>query len=94
MRISMNLLLWTGFITSEHFPLLAKLKQTGFDGVELVANLGPPRLVAVHLHLHVVGRTDDLGERRQLTERVRVGHAHVRARETAAGLGPEVRCAY
>jgi D-psicose/D-tagatose/L-ribulose 3-epimerase len=31
----MNLLLWTGHVTSEHFPLLARLKQTSFDGVEL-----------------------------------------------------------
>ena len=35
MRTGMNLLLWTGFVTSEHFPLLANLKKTGFDGVEL-----------------------------------------------------------
>ncbi len=35
MRTGMNLLLWTGFVTSEHYPLLAKLKQAGFDGVEL-----------------------------------------------------------
>ena len=35
MKYGMNLLLWTGHVTSEHFPLLAKLKQAGFDGVEL-----------------------------------------------------------
>jgi D-psicose/D-tagatose/L-ribulose 3-epimerase len=35
MKYGMNLLLWTGHVTSEHFPLLAKLKQTGYDGVEL-----------------------------------------------------------
>ncbi len=35
MKTGMNLLLWTGHVTEEHFPLLAKLKQTGFDGVEL-----------------------------------------------------------
>jgi D-psicose/D-tagatose/L-ribulose 3-epimerase len=35
MRYGMNLLLWTGFVTDEHFPLLGKLKATGFDGVEL-----------------------------------------------------------
>lgn len=35
MRTGMNLLLWTTHVTSEHFPLLAKLKQTGFDGVEI-----------------------------------------------------------
>src|SRR5215472_5160308 len=35
MRTGMNLLLWTAHVTEEHFPLFAKLKQTGFDGVEL-----------------------------------------------------------
>jgi D-psicose/D-tagatose/L-ribulose 3-epimerase len=35
MKYGMNLLLWTGHVAGEHFPLLAKLKQTGFDGVEL-----------------------------------------------------------
>jgi len=29
------LLLWTTHVTSEHFPLFAKLKQTEFDGVEI-----------------------------------------------------------
>jgi D-psicose/D-tagatose/L-ribulose 3-epimerase len=35
MKTGMNLLLWTTHVTTEHFPLLGKLKQTGFDGVEL-----------------------------------------------------------
>ncbi len=35
MKTGMNLLLWTGQVTEEHYPLLAKLKQTGYDGVEL-----------------------------------------------------------
>jgi D-psicose/D-tagatose/L-ribulose 3-epimerase len=35
MKYGMNLLLWTTHVTAEHFPLLAKLKQAGFDGVEL-----------------------------------------------------------
>ncbi len=35
MRTGMNLLLWTAHVTEEHFPLFAKLKQAGFDGVEL-----------------------------------------------------------
>jgi D-psicose/D-tagatose/L-ribulose 3-epimerase len=35
MQVGMNLLLWTTDVTEEHFPLFAKLKQTGFDGVEL-----------------------------------------------------------
>jgi D-psicose/D-tagatose/L-ribulose 3-epimerase len=35
MKTGMNLLLWTGHVTAEHFPLLEKLKKTGFDGVEV-----------------------------------------------------------
>ncbi len=35
MKTGMNLLLWTTHVTSEHFPLFAKLKKTGFDGVEV-----------------------------------------------------------
>jgi D-psicose/D-tagatose/L-ribulose 3-epimerase len=35
MKIGMNLLLWTTHVTKEHFPILAKLKQAGFDGVEV-----------------------------------------------------------
>ncbi|MGE3809604.1 MAG: sugar phosphate isomerase/epimerase family protein, partial [Gemmataceae bacterium] len=35
MKTSMNLLLWATHVTSEHFPILAKLKQAGYDGVEI-----------------------------------------------------------
>jgi D-psicose/D-tagatose/L-ribulose 3-epimerase len=42
MKVGMNLLLWTGNITSEHFPLLGKLKAAGFDGVELPVFGGAP----------------------------------------------------
>jgi D-psicose/D-tagatose/L-ribulose 3-epimerase len=35
MKTGMNLLLWTTHVTDELFPLMAKLKQTGFDGVEI-----------------------------------------------------------
>jgi len=35
MKTGMNLLLWATHVTDEHFPLLARLKETGFDGVEL-----------------------------------------------------------
>jgi D-psicose/D-tagatose/L-ribulose 3-epimerase len=35
MKIGMNLLLWATHVTTEHFPLFAKLKATGFDGVEI-----------------------------------------------------------
>ncbi len=35
MKIGMNLLLWTGFVTEADFPTMAKIKSAGFDGVEL-----------------------------------------------------------
>lgn len=35
MKYGMNLLLWTANVTEEHFPLLARIKKYGFDGVEL-----------------------------------------------------------
>jgi D-psicose/D-tagatose/L-ribulose 3-epimerase len=35
MKIGFNLLLWTGHVTESDFPLFAKLKSTGYDGVEI-----------------------------------------------------------
>src|SRR5262245_46048005 len=35
MKTGMNLLLWTTHITAEHYPILAKIKASGFDGVEI-----------------------------------------------------------
>jgi D-psicose/D-tagatose/L-ribulose 3-epimerase len=35
MKVGMNLLLWTGFVTDADFPTIAKIKAAGFDGVEL-----------------------------------------------------------
>ncbi|MGH7173616.1 MAG: sugar phosphate isomerase/epimerase family protein [Gemmataceae bacterium] len=35
MKTGMNLLLWTTHVTDEHFPLFAKLKKVGYDGVEI-----------------------------------------------------------
>jgi D-psicose/D-tagatose/L-ribulose 3-epimerase len=42
MKYGMNLLLWTGHVTSADFPLLAKLKAAGFDGVEIPVFGGTP----------------------------------------------------
>ena len=42
MKYGMNLLLWTGSVTAEHFPLLAKLKAAGYDGVEIPVFGGVP----------------------------------------------------
>jgi D-psicose/D-tagatose/L-ribulose 3-epimerase len=35
MKIGMNLLLWTGHVTEEHYPLFDALRAEGFDGVEI-----------------------------------------------------------
>jgi D-psicose/D-tagatose/L-ribulose 3-epimerase len=35
MKFGMNLLLWTGGVTEEHYPLLNSIRQWGFDGVEV-----------------------------------------------------------
>ncbi len=35
MKTGINLLLWTPFVTDEHFGILEKLKATGYDGVEV-----------------------------------------------------------
>ena len=42
MKTGMNLLLWTGQVTTEHFPLLGRLKEAGFDGVEVPVFGGEP----------------------------------------------------
>ncbi len=42
MKIGFNLLLWTTHVTDEHLPLLAKLKQAGYDGVEIPIFEGDP----------------------------------------------------
>jgi len=40
MKFGMNLLLWTMHVTEAHFPVLARLKQVGFDGVEVPLSHG------------------------------------------------------
>jgi D-psicose/D-tagatose/L-ribulose 3-epimerase len=35
MRLGFDLLLWTTFVTDEHWPIIEALKKTGFDGVEI-----------------------------------------------------------
>ncbi|MDB5306485.1 MAG: D-tagatose 3-epimerase [Gemmataceae bacterium] len=42
MKYGMNLLLWSGSIGPEHYQLLADLKKTGFDGVEIPVFGGAP----------------------------------------------------
>lgn len=35
MKIGMNMLLWTTSVDEQYFPLIEKLKTTGFDGIEI-----------------------------------------------------------
>ena len=35
MKIGMNMLLWTNHVTEEHYPIVDRLKTTGYDGIEL-----------------------------------------------------------
>jgi D-psicose/D-tagatose/L-ribulose 3-epimerase len=42
MKVGFNLLLWTAHVTDEHLPLLRKLKQAGYDGVEVPVFEGKP----------------------------------------------------
>ena len=50
MLLGFNLLLWTGFVTEEHFPLLGELKRAGYDGVEIPFFDGTPE------HYRTVGK--------------------------------------
>ena len=42
MKAGMNLLLWTGHVTDEHYPLIGKIKAAGYDGVEIPLFEGEP----------------------------------------------------
>lgn len=35
MKIGMNMLLWSTYIDEQYYPVLEKIKETGFDGVEV-----------------------------------------------------------
>ena len=56
MKYGLNLLLWTGDVTEEHFPLLDQVKEWGYDGVELpFFDLSPRKYITVG------NKLDDLG---------------------------------
>jgi len=42
MKIGMNLLLWATHVTEEHYPHLERIKEAGFDGVEVPVFEGDP----------------------------------------------------
>lgn len=42
MKYGFNLLLWTGHVTREHWPILKVLKRTGYDSIEIPLFEGTP----------------------------------------------------
>jgi len=44
MLLGFNMLLWSTHVTDEHFPLLGKIKATGYDGVEIPLFEGTPEV--------------------------------------------------
>ncbi len=44
MLLGFNMLLWASQLTDEHFPLLAKIRAAGYDGVELPLFGGTPEI--------------------------------------------------
>ncbi len=56
MKYGMNLLLWTGHVSEEHFGLLEQIKDWGYDGVELpFFDLTPEKYVGVGKKLDELG---------------------------------------
>ncbi len=59
MKLGFNLLLWATHVTEEHWPILEKLKATGYDGVEIIGSAG--YLISTFLVLKTNLRTDRWG---------------------------------
>ncbi|HEX4128942.1 MAG TPA: sugar phosphate isomerase/epimerase family protein [Pirellulales bacterium] len=56
MKFGMNMLLWTDNVTEVHRPVLQRLKDLGYDGVELpVFDLNPDKFAVVGLWLDDAG---------------------------------------
>ena len=50
------MLLWTDFVTEEHFGIIEKLKETGYDGIELAIGAGDEALYGkIGNHLNDLG---------------------------------------
>ncbi len=102
MKFGMNLLLWTAEISDEHLPVLEKLKEMGYDGVEVPIFSDDPKKFA-----RLGKQLDDLGlERTAVTVRTaadnpispdrsirQTGHrANRRGVECCQALGGTVLC--
>jgi len=48
MKIGMNMLVWTAHVTQEHYNIVDRLKETGYDGIELFLGMGDAKLYAEH----------------------------------------------
>jgi sugar phosphate isomerase/epimerase len=49
MKIGFNLLLYTGHVTEANYPVIEKLKATGYDGVEIpIFDVSNPRTFQRH----------------------------------------------
>lgn len=56
MKIGFNMLLWTPFVTEEHFHIFSELKKVGYDGVELEIFEGNPEHYSkIHTELDSCG---------------------------------------
>ncbi len=74
------MLLWTPFVKNEHAPLFRRLKELGFDGLEIPVNDGPDS------HYGELGRMlDDIGLER-------IGVAFVTEDENPASPDPTMHC--
>ena len=101
-KTGINLLLWTTFVEQQHYPLLATLRESGYDGVELPIGRGDAA------HYQAVGRElDRLGLARSAVialdagtnpaspnptvRRAALERLHV-VIDTASALGADVLC--
>lgn len=82
MQVGINLLCVSGFIEAEHLPLIRRLKQLGYDGVEVPVLRGGPE------HYAWLGRElDAIGLRRTSTSVIPSSHAN------PVSTDPEIRLA-
>ena len=102
MKLGINLLLWTPFVEEKHYPLLADLRELGYDGVEIpimsgdeahyaqlgreLDRAGLARTTSTALGAEVNPVSSDPAIRRAAVE-------HLRGRiDCAAAMGAEVLC--
>lgn len=102
MKFGMNLLLWTAGVTEAHYPLFARLKELGFDGVEIPLFVDAPqgfRALARQLDSHglqcttVCVCTTDTDPISPEAHVRRAALAHLKQRiDWSAELGAQVLC--